>query len=434
MYDKISNFDFTCHDAIPLTRGEVQSIIIYAFVIYMSGQSGLLMKCRHDTSIRNMSQPIGFAPDQNLFYMKYTGFTPTSQRIYIYGKFYRATVEAWTKFVYSNSVVTFHVTGSRTFSNGESVPFELDPFTVDLDQPGGTASENILLFKEFDSTFTGIDITLNVTGCLSAFDTFQISHFAQSVHYARCQMWFRTLFCIYAVVLFFWFSEDNPLRKLAALAILICYGPVSLFLWFKQAEFLFILDMLLQDLCSLFVLNLWFFSLGRLDSVRNFALMFADCAVVFFMVRDCAIRGSFEYRRMGQWAYEQASQLDYTMFGIAVGMIVVFYFTFLCKSHHPRDSAIDIATYSCFVALFCHVFDELLTRMKLLRVVVMGRPMRQFTELAAVWFITQLETGPFIKDSGSSDAEQLLADMRCDVVEADADGGEGTLQESWDEK
>jgi hypothetical protein len=245
--------------------------------------------------------------------------------------------------------------------------------------------------QNLDSEFSEVELKLGFVGPLGSFDTFQISVFAHNSNYPRAQLWYRICFICYAFFLWRWPSAGNFARRFSAGAVLFCYFPATVFLLVERSALVQILDFLIQDFLSLFVFDLWVVSKMKIGGMFGFEFVFGNVIVVCAMVWDCIVRAQSEFSDIAAWASQAISTLDYAMVGVAIAMMVVHYFVFLSYPRVPRKSAVDLATYSCFIALFCHFFDELIVRLKLLKVLTLGKPLRQFAELAALYFVTDLE-------------------------------------------
>lgn len=436
---KILNLDFTFDGLLPVNLIELERIIIYTILLFFSAYNGIQIPSRLDSSFRNISAKTGFSTGHSTFRVHFSGFTTFSQRVFVYGQFSRQYLPALPDEILAMDTNTkVNVTISERFGKRDAVQsFNVYNFNSDVDSEGRN-SEIIPLVHLYDPHFSECNLTIDVNGNIAMYDTLQISEYSQNSQYTKTQFWYRFVFVVSSCVLAGWHyinGERGGRLKLAiiiAIATIICYGPTGIALFFEQKESMFVLDMIIGDVYSLFVYNIWIVIIVRscritssTREVLRYIFTFANVVVGIIIVADSYSRAKAEYVNIHSWATTPMGGLDFAVMVIHGFLLFISYLMFILRRKMTSDGLgsaadvfqnwVDLPTYTFFVAQFCHIFDELLVRMKIINVMCVARQLRQFAEVSCLFLMTinKKETIEFIE---MEESDNPLSDIKCEVI------------------
>jgi hypothetical protein len=413
------NFDYTLGGILPFTLAEFERAVVYFAILFFSALNGLKIPSRMDLTFQNYTQPSGFSPDVSIFDLNFTGLSWSSRRFSLYGQLFRRDLADMSGAVYWNQTATFSV--AVTGIDGIVTDTETLQSQVDLGIPLSRQSRVIRLFDTHRMSFSSYCVSVKIEGNLGGFDTFQISHLSDSAVYVKTIIWYRLVFVAFAVSLLLDPERANG-RTVAAVAIIFCHAPTTVWLFFGLNEIAFTADILIGDLFSLFILDFWLVTYSKGEPRPVFAARYLNFVVLMFIVVDSISRGVSEFYDVYGWLFHRSLGFDGAMTVIYLALIVISYFVFLTKKRDPDDVSIDLGTYSCFVAQLCHVLDEFLIRMRVIKCMVTCKHIRLFSEVACLYLMTvgtregAAEGGPLLSDvqrpllgPAPQDAEEQVA-------------------------
>jgi hypothetical protein len=425
IFEKVASVLYT---ALPVTRYELCLFAIWVYVLLISSWNGLAANRRLDVTFQNFTGTNGFNKSFNQWTITYGPFSRYTQRLVVYGQFFRAELALTTLKNQLPTPIMMNVSGFRTLE-GNLVPFEEPSVTLEEFGMGISATDKFILFKELDSQFTQIQIDLNFSGNLAFFDNFQIGYVSHNDVYVSTQYWYRMWYIIYALVLGLVYSRDNPMGQLAAIAIVLAYGPTTIATRYFQCESVYVLDFFMQDLLSLFILNFWIRSQGEPRGFLRFLWFFGNIILLWYLVSDCVMRGGQEWNDPVGFVLGQSTDADWVMWGLSVARFFAFYMIYVFRIQRPPYTPVDLGTYTCFCAIFAHMFDELVLRLRVVPSLSMAKPFRQYLELAAIFFITRqiaVDTWDLDPQQAKDGAEMTyLVDDDSDSDDDEEEDGEG---------
>jgi hypothetical protein len=173
-----------------------------------------------------------------------------------------------------------------------------------------------------------------------------------------------------------------------SIVVLLVYAPTTLLGLLGTNKVVFVLDLVLRDLFSIFIFAFW---VAKVIDVAFFFQALTETAVgvvAIFVIRDSMLRAAAEYDNLQGWLFEGFTERDCIMMYIFGGMLASIYLLFLVRKRDPNDASLDLGTYSCFVTWVSHCLDELLVRLKFLKCFCLGESLRVWAEIACVFFMT----------------------------------------------
>jgi hypothetical protein len=387
VWDCIRSVDLSYGGSFIVSLREFERCVVYALVLYFSATNGLAIPTRFDSTFQNLTQSLGMFPDSSDYRIRFTGTSFFPRRFSVYGQFFRRSLLQFVDTFYPATSAGFHVSVTEVKGRGRAKIFRENISVPTLRLRGTDRSQQIPLFRRYDTTFAVANMNVTVTGNLGCFDVFQVIHISENVRYKATDVWNRIVFILFAIGCL-WDKSKTKERAFVSFVILLVYGPTTVLGLLGTNQFTFVLDLVLRDLFSVFIFAFW---VAKVANVAFFFQVLTETAVgvmAIFVIRDSVLRGAAEYDDFSSWLFEGFTERDRIMMYIFAGMLGSVYLLFLVRKRDPNDATLDLGTYSCFVTGLSHCMDELLIRLKFLKCFCLGTSLRIWSEIACVFFMT----------------------------------------------